>query len=285
MKPVGRSLVIRTSAPPRLSFELGCRRGSSVSGRRPQKLAAARTTSRRRVWMRNMAPVLGQEMACAASRSWWPHTHDALGSSGRPSTPSWNLSAAANALVGMVSSRDVNVQQRRPVARLHVLDQALFRCWRQPLPNLLTRERLGCTDRGLRHGPSAQHGVERERQFVSRALYVYNSVFGLNSVGSSGSSPMYRTPVLYSIWYNVLFFGGGGASVNVLWCPPATEDDDGSSPCQTPERGFASWVSVVLPPHRHTRVHEPPPFHSYSPRPCVHCSRSARRGLIDTSFH
>ena len=27
--------------------------------------------------------------------------------------------------------------------------------------------------------------------------------------------------------------------------PPATDDDDGSSPCQTPDRGFASWVSMV----------------------------------------
>ena len=50
--------------------------------------------------------------------------------------------------------------------------------------------------------------------------------------------------------------------------PPATEDDDGSSPCQTPDRGFASWVSMVLPLHRHTRVHKPPPFHLYATSLC-----------------
>ena len=30
-----------------------------------------------------------------------------------------------------------------------------------------------------------------------------------------------------------------------LFLPPATDDDDGSSPCQMPDRGFASWVSMV----------------------------------------
>ena len=61
------------------------------------------------------------------------------------------------------------VQQRLPVSRVHVLDQAALPGWHLRLPQLLARGRLGRPDCAPFRGSPAQHGVDRERQLVLRA--------------------------------------------------------------------------------------------------------------------